>query len=143
LPEIQIACVRPVALLGQDRFGRNRLASIATFRPNSKWRAEAERRASALATTTPKESQSESKEKQESKPPLAPAAAGPDEVAWSLIKDTKDPDLLRRFIAQFPQSPKRAEAEQKAAALSEASASPAKRTSGKNCFSFQGREFCQ
>ena len=111
--------------------------------PDSKWRAEAERRVLALATTTLKESQSESKKKLESKPPLAFPAAEPDEVAWSLIKDTKDPALLKRFIAQFPQSPKRAEAEQKAAALSEAPAAPPKRTSGKNCFSFQGREFCQ
>jgi uncharacterized caspase-like protein len=111
--------------------------------PDSRWRAAAEQRASALAATALKESRSEPKKKPEDKSPPASAGAAPDEVAWSLIKDTKDPTLLKRFIAQFPQSPKRAEAEQKAAALSEAPATPPKRTTGKNCFSFQGREFCQ
>jgi uncharacterized caspase-like protein len=114
--------------------------------PKSQWRAEAEQRAASLAAGTT-EPASEPKKKAE--PPLAPAAA-PDEVAWNLIKDTKDPSLLGRFIEQFPGSQKRAEAERRAAGLAAAAkaapaAQPAKKSgSGKqNCFSFQGREFCQ
>jgi formylglycine-generating enzyme required for sulfatase activity len=42
-------------------------------------------------------------------PPAAGVAA--DEVAWSFLKDTKDPDQLRSFIAQYPASPRRREAE--------------------------------
>lgn len=42
-------------------------------------------------------------------PQVRPAA---DEVAWSLLKDTRDADQLRRFIAQFPASPLRREAEE-------------------------------
>ena len=114
--------------------------------PKSKRRQEAERRASDLAATPgPTEPTSEPKKKVEIGPLPAPAAAAPDEVAWSLIKDTKDPNLLRRFIEQFPTSQKRSEAEKRVAGLAEAPAQPPRKsTSGKqNCFSFQGREFCQ
>ena len=44
----------------------------------------------------------------------APAA---DEQTWSLIKDSKDPELLKRFVQQFPDSKWRAEAEQRASVL--------------------------
>jgi hypothetical protein len=46
-------------------------------------------------------------------------AAGPaaDDVAWRYLKDTRDPELLRRFIAEFPASPRRREAEERIKAL--------------------------
>lgn len=52
--------------------------------------------------------------------PLAPAVApgpGPDELAWSLLKDTTDAAALRRFTAQFPDSSLRKDAETRMAAL--------------------------
>jgi hypothetical protein len=44
-----------------------------------------------------------------SPPPAGPAA---DEVAWGFVKDTRDAELLRNFIAQYPASPRRREAEE-------------------------------
>jgi hypothetical protein len=49
--------------------------------------------------------------------PPAPGGPSADELSWDLIKDTKDPAQLRRFIEQFPDSRRRPEAERKAAAL--------------------------
>lgn len=43
--------------------------------------------------------------------PLVPAGPPPDEVAWSLVKDTSDEGALKRFVAQFPDSPRRKDAE--------------------------------
>jgi formylglycine-generating enzyme required for sulfatase activity len=43
-------------------------------------------------------------------PPAGPSA---DDVAWSFLKDTRDAEQLRRFIAQFPASPQRREAEER------------------------------
>jgi formylglycine-generating enzyme required for sulfatase activity len=43
-------------------------------------------------------------------PPAGPAA---DEVTWNFLKDTRDAELLRRFIAQYPASPRRREAEER------------------------------
>ena len=40
-------------------------------------------------------------------PATGPAA---DELTWSFLKDTKDPDQLRRFIEQYPNSARRGEA---------------------------------
>ena len=40
----------------------------------------------------------------------APTGPAPDEATWSFVKDTKDPDQLRRFIEQFPASARRSEA---------------------------------
>src|SRR5262249_30808076 len=50
---------------------------------------------------------------------VSPLPSGPqaDEVAWSILKDTKDPEQLRRFIAQYPASPQRQEAEQRLAMM--------------------------
>jgi uncharacterized caspase-like protein len=45
-----------------------------------------------------------------STPPAGPAA---DEVAWGAVKDTRDAELLRNFIAQYPASPRRREAEER------------------------------
>src|SRR5262249_32099439 len=46
-----------------------------------------------------------------------PVSPSPDEVTWLLLKDSKDPDQLRRFVGQFPDSAKRSEAEKRIAAL--------------------------
>jgi uncharacterized caspase-like protein len=90
-------------------------------------------------------------------PPAAPGPPGPaaDEVAWGLVKDTKDPAVLRRFVAQFPLSSKRAGAEKRAAELTAAQRappsilvpkSPSQTKTGvdpgkSKCFTFQGRRF--
>ncbi len=50
---------------------------------------------------------------------VSPLPSGPstDEVAWSFLKDTKDPEQLRRFIAQYPTNLWRREAEGRLKAL--------------------------
>jgi hypothetical protein len=80
---------------------------IAQF-PDSKLRKVAEARLAALEAA------------QATQPAPLPA----DQIAWDLVKDTKDPDQLRRFIAQFPNSVHRSEAEQRLAALSPAAPTP-------------------
>ena len=50
-------------------------------------------------------------------PPPPVATPSPDEVTWNFLKDTTDAAALRRFIAQFPDSPLRGEAEARLAAL--------------------------
>ena len=119
--------------------------------PESKWRPEAERQAAALAAIPrPTEAPIEAPKKVATPPPPAAATPGaaPDEVAWSLIKDTKDPGLLRRFIEQFPESKRRPEAERQAAALAAiprpaAPQAKAPASGNRKCFSFDGRQFCQ
>jgi hypothetical protein len=54
-------------------------------------------------------------------PPAAPAPAGSDQVAWSVLKDTTDEAALRRFTAQYPDSPLHKDAEARIAALEAAS----------------------
>jgi hypothetical protein len=49
-----------------------------------------------------------------SSPPAGPQA---DELAWSFLKDTGNAEQIRRFIAQFPASPRRREAEERLGAL--------------------------
>jgi len=61
-------------------------------------------------------------------PPPAPAPAvapgpGPDEVAWPLLQDTNDAGALKRFIAQFPDSPRRKDAEARLVMLAAVEAS--------------------
>jgi outer membrane protein assembly factor BamD (BamD/ComL family) len=54
------------------------------------------------------------------KPAPTPATVpgpSPDDVAWLLLKDTSDIVALERFIAQFPDSPLRKDAEKRVAAL--------------------------
>ncbi len=113
--------------------------------PDSTWRGEAEKQAAALAARA-----KPADKPPQPKPPPTPVAAPapgqpPDEVAWSLIKDTRDAGLLRRFVEQFPRSSKRAEAEKRAADVAAAAPAQPKKTtrSKQNCFTFQGREFCQ
>jgi peptidoglycan hydrolase-like protein with peptidoglycan-binding domain/muconolactone delta-isomerase len=52
---------------------------------------------------------------------VAPSATAsgpaPDEVAWTLIQDTNDAAALRRFVAQFPDSARRKDAEGHLASL--------------------------
>jgi hypothetical protein len=69
--------------------------------PNSSLRREAEARIAMLAAARAARS----------------ASPSPEEVAWNLVKDSKDPDQLHRFLEQFPKSANRAEAEQRVAAL--------------------------
>ena len=54
-------------------------------------------------------------------PSLGPSA---DQIAWDLVKDSKDAEQLHRYIDQFPDSPGRAEAERALAALAVATAEP-------------------
>lgn len=44
-------------------------------------------------------------------------ASSPDQVAWDLLKETTDEAALKRFIAQYPSSALRKDAEQRIAAL--------------------------
>jgi uncharacterized caspase-like protein len=55
-------------------------------------------------------------------PPPPPPGPKPDELAWALIKDTKDVSALQRFSQQFPASQRRPEAEKRVAALNTAAA---------------------
>jgi len=50
-------------------------------------------------------------------PPVASAAPTSDEFAWSLIQETTDKAALKRFAAQYPDSPLREDAEARIAAL--------------------------
>jgi hypothetical protein len=56
-------------------------------------------------------------------PPAALAAFDIDQIAWALVKDTTDEAALKRFVAQYPRSPLRKEAEARVAALAAARAS--------------------
>jgi formylglycine-generating enzyme required for sulfatase activity len=51
-----------------------------------------------------------------------PAGTAADEVAWSFLKDTRDPEQLRRFIAQYPASARRGEAGARLSALEQTNA---------------------
>jgi hypothetical protein len=54
--------------------------------------------------------------RQTKQPDTAPVPS-PDEVAWALIKDSKSPDQLQRFVERFPASTHRPEAEERIASL--------------------------
>jgi hypothetical protein len=139
--------------------------------PDSKRRPEAEQLAAGLAALVkpaepPQPPPAPPKQPVSITPapvaPPPPMVAG-DEIAWRLIKDTSDLALLRRFVEQFPDSGRRAEAEQRAAALAAIpkaapkpaeppAAQPARKpaagtgtggTGKGKCFSFEGRTFCQ
>jgi Caspase domain len=56
------------------------------------------------------------------KPPAAVAAQAPEQIAWSLLKDTTDETALKRFAAQYPESDLRKEAEARIASLQAAQA---------------------
>ena len=59
--------------------------------------------------------------------PVVPVVQGPsaDELTWSLLKETRDADALKRFATQFPNSPLRKDAEKRIAALDVAAADAA------------------
>jgi hypothetical protein len=52
-----------------------------------------------------------------SPPPAAVASSALDEVAWSMLKETTDEAALKRFTAQYPDSPLRKDADARIAAL--------------------------
>jgi uncharacterized caspase-like protein len=54
-----------------------------------------------------------------------PKPLAAEEIAWSMVKDSADPDELRRFIKEFPGSARREQAQQKVAALTRAAANAA------------------
>src|SRR5262249_28928759 len=45
--------------------------------------------------------------------PAPPPGPGPDEITWGFLKDTTDPAALKRFVAQYPKSQYRAEADRR------------------------------
>jgi hypothetical protein len=55
----------------------------------------------------------------------AAVVPSPDEAAWLLLKDTTDDAALKRFTAQYPNSPLRKNAEARIAALAAAQQAPA------------------
>jgi hypothetical protein len=70
-------------------------------------------------------------------PPVAPPAPAPsppikpapspalDQAAWSVLKDTTDPQALKRFVAEYPDSSLRPDADARIAALAAAQAEKA------------------
>ena len=58
--------------------------------------------------------------------PVSPVESAPtpspDAIAWSLLKGTSDDDSLKRFVAQYPDSPFRRDADAQIAALAAAEA---------------------
>ena len=55
-------------------------------------------------------------------PPAVAAPVAPDQITWSLIKDTTDETALKRFTTQYPKSDLRKDAEARIAALDAAQA---------------------
>ena len=55
-------------------------------------------------------------------PVVGPIPGGTDQVAWSVLKETTDAAALKRFAAQYPNSPLRQDAEARVAALEAAQA---------------------
>jgi len=55
-------------------------------------------------------------------PPAVADPAAPDQITWSLIKDTTDETALKRFTTQYPKSDLRQDAEARIAALEAAQA---------------------
>ena len=87
-------------LLLKDTTDEDALRRFMTQYPDSPLRKDAEARIAVLEAA------------QAAKP--LPA----DQIAWDLVKDAKEPDQLRHFIQEFPNSPLRPDAEQRIAALS-------------------------
>lgn len=50
-------------------------------------------------------------------PPIGTLGPAADEITWSLLKDTKDIEQLRRFLQQYPASARRTEVEARIASL--------------------------
>jgi hypothetical protein len=93
-------------ILLKDTTDEDALRRFTTQYPDSPLRKNAEARIAALE---------------------AARAAKPlpsDQIAWDLVKDTKDPDQLRRFVQEYPNSPLRPDAEQRMATLSASTPDP-------------------
>jgi outer membrane protein assembly factor BamD (BamD/ComL family) len=80
------------------------LKRFTTQYPSSPLRQQAETRIAVLAAAQA----------------AKPVPIGPDEVTWSLLKETTDDAALKRFLAQYPGSPLRQQAEARIAALAAA-----------------------
>ena len=55
-------------------------------------------------------------------PPVASASPAPDQIAWSMLRETTDEAALKRFVAQYPMSQLRVDAQAQIAALEAAQA---------------------
>jgi hypothetical protein len=89
-------------LLLKDTTDEAALKRFTAQYPNSALRRDAEARITALSAAQA----------------ARPETSAPEDVVWNLVKDSKDPDQLRRFVDQFPASSRRAEVEQRVATLS-------------------------
>lgn len=96
-------------LLLKETTDEEALKRFAALYPDSPLRKEAEARIAALTAARAAKS----------------AAPSPDAVAWALLKETTDEAALARFVAQYPDSPLRKDAETRIAALQSAHAAKA------------------
>jgi hypothetical protein len=82
-----------------------------------------------------------------------PSGTGSDEIAWNYIRETKDPAQLRRFISEFPSSPRSSEAkallsslasnaQPQAPSVSNVSPQAPAKPVAKACFTFNGQQVC-
>jgi len=103
-PSVAITLPQPDQVaweLFKDTTDESALKRFAEQYPDSSLRKDAETRIALLEAAQAKK----------------PAAPEPDQIAWAIVQDSKDPDQLRRFIAQFPDSSLRADAEKRLAAV--------------------------
>jgi uncharacterized caspase-like protein len=71
-----------------------------------------------------------------------PHAQAADEIAWNFVRESSDPAQLRRFIAEFPSSLRRKEAEERLAEAERQAATKAVKPAPKTCFTFNGQKVC-
>lgn len=90
--------------------------------PKSGQRTEAERRLAALNAEAAAAAAALA---EAAKKPQAPSGPAPEDVAWNLVKETKDPQQLALFLQQFPRSARKAEAETRIASLNAEAAAAA------------------
>jgi hypothetical protein len=95
----------------RDTTDEDALKRFVTQYPNSALRNDADQRIATL----------------EAARAARPTPPSPEQIAWNLVKDSSDPNELRRFVKEFPGSAERATIEQKIATLTaaEANAAPA------------------
>lgn len=92
----------------KDTIDANALKRFMAQYPTSTLREDAEAR---IATIEARQS-------------VKPATSAADEIAWALLKDTTDEAALKRFLARYPDSALRKDAETRIAALEKAAAPP-------------------
>lgn len=95
----------------------SQLESFLSQFPRSPRRGEAEKRIAALKAERAAEAAARAKTEAVIKSASLAKGPDPDEVTWSLMRDTRDISQIERFISQFPQSARRPEAEKRIAAL--------------------------